>query len=182
MVPKILGFSAAILATAFILALPSLFEAKPANGVEPITFGADPVLGLAAAEPVDEPARPGRREPLLPEPIPVIIPVIAAAPPTSGAYTTGGQTTQEGTKTVPAWPSGGLSGKGKPPQPEDDEPVREPNPPAPVDDGDEGEDDDGDESGDDDDDGEDDGEDEAVSGTESEGRSVGDDGDEGEDD
>lgn len=181
-VPKILGFSAAVLATAFILALPSLFKAKPANGVEPIRFGADPVLGLSTAELVDQPPKPRRAEPSLPEPIPVIIPVIAAQPPPAGALSTGEQDSQEGAKTVRAGPTGGVSGKGKPPGQTDDELVDEPAAPVEVEDedgdGEETEDEDEDEEDDDDDDEGD----EAVRGTGGEGRAVEEDGEEGEDD
>jgi len=52
-IPKILGLSAAILAVAFILALPSAFEGEPASEVMPIRFGPPPVQGLGVAREVD---------------------------------------------------------------------------------------------------------------------------------
>jgi hypothetical protein len=52
-IPKILGLSAAILAVAFILALPSVFDGEPAGEVMPIRFGPPPVQGLGVARVVD---------------------------------------------------------------------------------------------------------------------------------
>jgi hypothetical protein len=52
-IPKILGLSAAILAVAFILVLPSAFSGEPASEVMPIRFGPAPVQRLADATRVE---------------------------------------------------------------------------------------------------------------------------------
>jgi hypothetical protein len=66
--PKLLGGGASLLAAAFILALPSIFEGEPADEVEPIRFGPPPVARVADAIRVSAPpptpaAAPGRSEP-----------------------------------------------------------------------------------------------------------------------
>jgi hypothetical protein len=66
-IPKILGLSAAILAVAFILALPGAFDGEPASEVMPIRIGPPPVQGLGVAREVDAstpaPARRRARRP-----------------------------------------------------------------------------------------------------------------------
>lgn len=64
--PKLLGGGASLLATVFILALPSVFKGEPADEVEPIRFGPPPVAKLAQAVQVIDP------RPAFPPPPPAI--------------------------------------------------------------------------------------------------------------
>lgn len=95
MIPKILGIGATILATGFILALPSVFEGEPANEVEPIRFGPRPILKLADARVVEELPldRPGANlsQPV-PEP-PALVPAAASGGTTPGDDPEPAQTT-----------------------------------------------------------------------------------------
>jgi len=173
-VPKILGFSAAILATAFILSLPSLFEPEPASEVEQITFGPAPVLNLGAAQMVFE-APPKVRELTLPAAIPV-----AATRPLAGGTSSGAaQPPEKSPQTVPAGPPVQGSGHGASPGRGDDEPASATAPQAveeddpAEEDGEEAVDDDG---GEDDEEGDEmeseDGDDEEEPGDEMESRGV----------
>jgi hypothetical protein len=87
-VPKLLGIGAAIVAVAFILALPTVFEGEPASQVEPIRFGPPPLQELAAARvlvgpPLNPPNAAGltRSAPL----------TVFAAPSPEPVITTGGR-------------------------------------------------------------------------------------------
>lgn len=92
--PKLLGGGASLLAAAFILALPSIFEGEPANEVEPIRFGPPPVARLGEAVRVTLPV-PRLLEPDLPAPAFV-------APTTDPAVASGGDGDRGATATAGA--------------------------------------------------------------------------------
>lgn len=76
--PKLLGGGASLLAAAFILALPSIFEGEPSDEVEPISFGPAPVSAVSGALQVTARRRP---EPEQPDPasvVPVASPELVA--------------------------------------------------------------------------------------------------------
>jgi hypothetical protein len=101
--PKLLGGGAALLAVAFILALPSIFVGEPADDVEPISFGPPPVARLAEAAQVTAPA-PIPLEPGLPEPSPI-------APVVAPVVTFGGGRDEEGAEAA-----GGLGASSEDPR------------------------------------------------------------------
>jgi len=104
--PKLLGGGALLLAAAFVLALPSIFEGEPADGVEPIRFGPPPIARVGGATPVTgvtqvtAPA-PDPLEPALPAAVPVAPAAIPVAPAAAPLVASGGGNRGGGSETNP---------------------------------------------------------------------------------